>query len=162
MSADTTLDAEKILQTLSEHDVEYVLIGGMAVQTHGHIRTTVDIDLIPKPERSNLQRLADALNSLEARVLNPDHEGEPIDATMLPRATLWQLSSKHGAIDVLHDAPGAPPYNVLREQALQIKLGKMEIAVAGLDDLISMKRARGRPQDLDDIAALTQEERKDR
>ncbi len=160
MDTDTPLDAEQILQALAEHDVDYVLVGGMAVQTHGHMRTTVDIDVIPKPDRSNLQRLADALNALEAQVLNPGHEGEEIDATMLPRATLWQFSSKHGPIDVLHDAPGAPPYDELRQHSLQVKLGKMDIAVVGLDDLISMKRASGRPEDLEDIAALTEEERR--
>ena len=59
---------------LLEHDVEYVLIGGLAVQTHGHVRTTNDADLIPAPDPANLGRLADALSSLDARVLNPGHE----------------------------------------------------------------------------------------
>lgn len=46
---DRPLDAERILQTLDEHDVDYVLIGGLAVQTHGHVRMTNDADL---PTRS--------------------------------------------------------------------------------------------------------------
>jgi hypothetical protein len=149
------LDAERILAVLAESSVDYVLIGGLAVQTHGHVRTTVDVDVFPRPEPSNLTRLADALNALDARVLNPGHEGERVDAAMLPRATLWQFSTRHGAIDVLHEAPGAPPYDELRRRALEIRLGDMTIAVAGRDDLISMKRASGRPVDLDDVAALT-------
>ncbi len=79
-----------------------------------------------------------------------------IDAAMLPRATRWQFATRHGAIAVLHDAPGAAPYHDLRQRALMIVLGDLRIAVAGRDDLISMKRAGGRPVDLDDLAALTE------
>jgi hypothetical protein len=155
---DAPLDAERILEALAEHAVEYVILGGLAVQTHGHVRTTVDIDVFPRPEPSNLARLADALNALDARVLNPGSEGLAIDAAMLPRATMWQFGTRHGAIDVLHDAPGAPPYDELRSRALEIQLGEMKIAVVGRDDLINMKRASGRPVDLDDLAALTEPE----
>jgi hypothetical protein len=151
-------DPERILDALAEHKVEYVIVGGLAVQTHGHLRTTIDIDVFPRPERSNLARLAAALNALDARVLNPESEGLAIDAAMLPRATMWQFATPHGAIDVLHDAPGAPSYANLRRRALEIRLGAKTIAVAGRDDLISMKRASARPVDLDDLAALTEPE----
>src|SRR5450759_309425 len=149
MSApDTPLDAERILAVLAAHEVDYVLVGGLAVQTHGHMRTTVDVDVLPSPEPANLARLAAALRALGARVLNDGSEGLAIDATMLPRAALWQFATRHGAIDVLHDAPGAPPYDQLRSRALEIRLDDIALAVAGLDDLISMKRASGRPSDL--------------
>ena len=75
---------------------------------------------------------------------------------MLPRATLWQLATRHGDIDVLHDAPGAAPFPQLRERALLIKLGDRPIPIASRDDLIKMKRAAGRPVDLADVAALTE------
>jgi predicted nucleotidyltransferase len=155
MKRDSPLDAESILQTLAEHEVDYVIVGGLAVQTHGHVRTTIDIDLYPRPEPRNLARLADALNALDARVLNPGSEGMKIDAKALPRATLWQFSTRHGAIDVLDDAPGAPPWDELRRRALVVTLGDLTLAVAGLDDLISMKRASAREVDLEDLAALT-------
>jgi hypothetical protein len=57
---------------------------------------------------------------------------------------------------VLHDAPGAPPYDELRRHALEIQLGDLTLAVAGRDDLISMKRASARPVDLEDLAVLTE------
>ncbi len=158
MDPEAPLDAERILEALARHSVDYVLVGGLAVQTHGHVRTTVDVDIFPRPEPSNLARLAAALAALDARVLNPGHQGVAIDAAMLPRATLWQFATRDGAIDVLHDAPGAPPYDELRSRALEIQLGGMKIAVAGRDDLINMKRASGRPVDLDDVAALTEPE----
>ena len=157
------LDAERILRALDEHGVDYVLVGGLAVQTHGHMRTTIDVDILPRPQRANLTRLASALNAVGARVLNPGSEGLAIDARMLPRATLWQFATHHGALDVLLDAPGAPPYDELRRRALEVTLGDLQVAVAGRDDLIRMKRASGRDVDLDDLAALTEpEHRSDR
>jgi hypothetical protein len=152
---ETPLDAEQILRALAEHDVDYIIVGGLAVQTHGHVRTTIHIDIYPRPDPANMARLADALNALQARVLNPGSEDMRIDSMMLPRATMWQFATRHGAVDVLHDAPGAPPYEELRSRALELKLGDLDLAVAGRDDLISMKRASARPVDLEDIAALT-------
>jgi hypothetical protein len=161
MEPETPLDAERILEMFAEHAVDYVVVGGLAVQTHGHVRTTVDIDMVPCPDPSNLARLADALNALDARVLNAGSESLEIDAAMLPRATLWQFATRHGAIDVLHDAPGAPSYDALRAGALEIQLGDLRLIVVGRDDLIGMKRASGRPVDLEDIAALTELSRGD-
>jgi hypothetical protein len=152
---ESPLDAERILRVLAEHAVDYVIIGGLAVQTHGHVRTTVDIDVLPRPDPANLQRLADALIALDARILNPGSASLEIDAAMLPRATLWQFATRHGGIDVVHDAPGAPPFDELRDRALKIELGDLQLSVAGRDDLISMKRASARPVDLEDLAALT-------
>jgi hypothetical protein len=151
-------DVERIFATLDAHGVEYVVVGGIAVQVHGHVRMTNDIDLIPSPTPENLTRLADALTELDARVLNPGHERLKIDARMLPRATLWQFSTRHGDIDILHDAPGAAPFAQLRARALMIAPGEHPIPIAGRDDLIKMKRATGRPVDLADIAALTEPE----
>lgn len=153
------LDAERIFSVLAAHGVEYVVVGGVAVQVHGHVRMTNDVDLIPAPTRDNLARLADALNELGARVLNPGSEGVRIDARMLPRATLWQLTTPVGDIDVLHDVPGAASYTELRRRAIAVSLGESRIPVASRDDLIGMKRAAGRPVDLGDIAALTEHDR---
>jgi hypothetical protein len=149
------LDAERILRALDEEGVEYVLIGGLAVQTHGHVRTTNDADLIPAPDPGNLERLARALRSLGARVLNPGEEDVEVDAKMLPRATLWQFATREGGIDVMHEVPGGRSYAELSDRALRVRLGEIEVPVAGLDDLIQMKLARGRPLDLADVAALT-------
>lgn len=152
---DTPLDAERILRALAEHEVDYVLIGGLAVQTHGHVRTTNDADLIPAPEPANLKRLAAALRELEAKVLNPGEEETAVDAKMLPRATIWQFATRDGGIDVAHEVPGGRPYEELRQRALRVQLGDIEVPVVDLDDLIQMKLARGRPVDLADVAALT-------
>jgi hypothetical protein len=156
--ADTELDPEQIFAVLADHGVEYVLVGGLAVQVHGHVRMTNDVDLIPAPTPANLERLAAALRDLDARVLNAGAEDAEIDALMLPRATLWQLATRHGNVDVLHDAPGAGSFEELRSRALVVRPGSVSIPVAGRDDLIRMKSASGRPADLADIAALTEPE----
>jgi Nucleotidyltransferase of unknown function (DUF6036) len=149
-------DPRRVFATLSKHGVEYVVVGGLAVQVHGHTRMTNDLDLIPDPTRQNLGRLADALNALEARVLNEGSEDLRIDADMLSRATLWQLATSAGDIDVLHEVPGAVPFHELRARALEVELGELLVPVASRDDLIRMKRAAGRPVDLGDLAALTE------
>lgn len=151
----TPLDAERILRVLDEHEVDYVLIGGLAVQTHGHVRTTNDADLMPAPDPANLERLATALRALGARVLNPGAEDTAVEAAMLPRATIWQFATRDGGIDVMHEVPGGAPYAELSERALHVQLGETDVPVVDLDDLIRMKLARGRPVDLADVAALT-------
>lgn len=155
---DVPLDAERILRALAEHDVDYVLIGGLAVQTHGHVRTTNDADLIPAPDPANLTRLAATLRDLDARVLNPGEEGTEVNAAMLSRATIWQFATRDGGIDVMHEVPGGRPYEELSERALRVQLGDIEVPVVDLDDLIRMKLARGRPTDIADVAALTDAE----
>jgi hypothetical protein len=156
MSEPEVPDPERVFAVLSAHGVDYVVVGGLAVQVHGHVRMTNDLDLIPAPSRENMRRLADALNELGAHVLNPGGEGTRIDARMLPRAELWQFATAAGDIDVLHDAPGAAAFEDLRARALEVPLGDLRIPFAGRDDLISMKRASGRPVDLGDVAALTE------
>ncbi len=150
-----SLDARRIFEELVRHEVDFVLVGGLAAQTHGNTRMTNDVDVIPEPDPANLRRLADALNALEARVLNTGSENLEIDAAMLPRSTIWQFATPYGDIDVLHDAPGAASFDGLRSRALVIALGDIQVPVAGRDDLIRMKLARGRPVDRADVAALT-------
>jgi hypothetical protein len=160
---DGPLDAERILRALADHRVDYVLIGGLAVQTHGHVRTiggspprTQSVaEFIPAPDPANLQRLAAALRDLDARVLNAGEENTAVDAKMLPRATIWQFVTRDGGIDVMHEVPGGRPYAELSERALHVWLGDIDVPVVDLDDLIRMKLARGRPVDLADVAALT-------
>lgn len=145
------LDAAAILRALDESGVDFVVIGGLAVQTHGHIRTTQDLDLVPEPSPANLGRLREALSALGARRVGAS-EPERIE---IPREGVLELDTDAGGVDVHLDPPGAVPYPELRTRALEIQLDTL-VPVAGLDDLISMKRASGRPIDRSDIGALTE------
>ena len=154
---EVALDAEQLLRALAEHKVDYLLIGGLAVQTHGHVRSTNDADIIPAPERLNLERLAAALRQLQAKPLNAGHTESKITADLLPRANLWQFTTPNGEIDVAHEVPGAAAFDEMMHRALRVRIDDMEIPVVSLDDLIRMKLASGRPIDLADVAALTDE-----
>ncbi len=145
------LDAGVILTRLAEHEVGYVVIGGMAVQAHGHPRTTQDLDIVPGPGAENRQRLVDALESLAARPVG-ELEAESVN---LPRDGVLELDTDAGGVDVHLDPPGAAPYAELRERSLELQLD-VPVRVAGLDDLIAMKQASGRPIDVSDVLALTE------
>lgn len=154
------LDAARILQTLFEHEVSYTVIGGLAVQAHGHTRTTQDVDLVPDPDQENLGRLADALHALGAR---PAGQTRVLPRSRLRRSLasidLLSMDTNVGGVDVHRRPPGAAPYSDLRARALVIEVAGVMVAIAGRDDLIAMKRASGRPIDRGDVIALTVPER---
>jgi hypothetical protein len=145
------LDAAAILRVLGAHEVDYVVIGGLAVQTHGHTRTTQDLDLVPEPSPANLERLEAALTALGAR---PAGKARPAKIE-IPTAGVLELDTDAGGVDVHLDPPGAAPYAALRARALKVELD-VSVLVAGRDDLIAMKRASGRPIDRSDLLALTE------
>ncbi|MGI8728436.1 MAG: DUF6036 family nucleotidyltransferase [Solirubrobacteraceae bacterium] len=150
----TPLDLRELLATLSRHKVDYVVIGGVAVQVHGHRRTTKDLDVIADPDPDNLKRLAAALAELDARPR--DVPGGPPTAEHLASAPVVPpLATAHGELHILRDVPGAPAYDDLRSRAFVVELAGMALAIAGVNDLIAMKRAAGRASDQRDIAALT-------
>jgi len=149
------LDLPELLLTLHRHAIDYTVIGGVAVQVHGHRRTTKDLDVVPAPDGRNLQRLTDALAELEARPRDISEGRAPTAEQLGTAAVVPPLTTRHGDLRIFRDVPGAPPYADLRARALVVELEGISIAIAGLDDLIAMKRASGRPSDIRDIAALT-------
>lgn len=145
------IDAAAIFRVLAAHEVDYVVIGGLAVQAHGHPRTTQDLDLMPEPTPENRGRLLAALTELGARPVGA-RAPSPLS---VPETGVLEVDTDAGGIDV-HAAPaGSAPYAQLRARALVIDLD-VPVPVAGLDDLIAMKRASGRPIDRSDIVALTE------
>jgi hypothetical protein len=154
------LDAARIIRTLAARRVDYVMIGGLAVQAHGHVRTTQDADLLPAPELPNLERLASALTELKARPAGSKGsvEGFRLDADTLAAADVVSLDTDAGGVDVHRSPPGSPAYDEIRRGALVLEIAGTEVPFVGLDDLIAMKRVARRPIDLGDIAALTKPE----
>jgi predicted nucleotidyltransferase len=151
------LRAGEILRALAEHGVDFVVVGGIAVQAHGYIRGTGDVDIVPRPTLLNLSRLGEALAHLGAQVLRAASPVDVTDPHLLKRAPLIPLTTRSGRLDLINveHLAGAPSsYDELRGRALTVALEDVSIAVAGLDDLVRMKRAAGRPQDLTDIASL--------
>jgi predicted nucleotidyltransferase len=154
----SSLDPARIFATLDRHGVDYVTIGAFAVIAHGYVRATADIDLIVGIDEDNAVRLASALRELHARLRGVDAHLLDIDATdpgTLRNGASFTLDTDAGPLDLLNDVPGAGDYADLRARAIETTAAGVVVRVVALDDLLRMKRASGRPQDLTDIANLT-------
>lgn len=151
--------AETIFAVLQRHGVDYVTIGGFAANAHGSRRLTLDVDIVPGPNERNYERLAAALDELgaPASAIDSDFRDlDPRDSFDLARAKILKLVTAAGDLDLLNAAIGAPPYEDLRKRAIEVEVRGTKIVIASLDDVIAMKRASGRPQDLRDIDELTE------
>lgn len=152
--APLALRPRELLQTLRDHDVEFVVIGGLALAPHGYVRATKDLDIVPDPPPANLSRLAQALRTLDARVdlgdLDADELGAAPDEEGLALAGNWCLTTRYGRLDVMQDVAGLRSWAQLRAGAVEVN----GVLYAGYDELISMKVAAGREEHLRDIGAL--------
>jgi hypothetical protein len=163
------LDAERLLSALARQRVDYVLIGGVAIQAYGHVRTTQDLDVIAAWTPENAERLAAALRELGARLRGVDADLLGIDLgnpQHIYEGGNFLMSTPHGDLDVfaVEQTAGAPSsYRELRDRAVAVEVLGVRLLVANPEDLIRMKTAasrfRDRPeekrrQDLDDIAVL--------
>lgn len=166
VGAERPLDIGELIAVLARHDVDYVVIGGVATQVHGHGRATMVLELTPDPDPENLRRLGAALAELEARPRDSGVEKGEISAgdpeRLAMAAIVPPLLTRHGQIHILKEPKGARAFHEMREGALVVDLEGNDVAIVSLDDLIRMKRAAGRPADLDDIATLTEVERRRR
>lgn len=144
----------QLLAELHRHGVAFVIIGGYSLAAHGYVRATKDVDIVPEPTAENLERLATALRALDAHVdigdLDPAELGIAPDEAGLTAGGNWVLETRFGRLDVMQDVPGLRSYEELRAGAVDVD-GSL---YAGYDELIRMKVASGREEDLRDIAAL--------
>jgi predicted nucleotidyltransferase len=152
---DRVFDAQEILRVLVGHQVEFLVVGAVAVQAHGYVRSTLDLDIVARPTTLNLSRLAEALSDLEAEPRNAGARMRLTDPHWLKRAPVVALATRAGWFDLLNEEMTGRTYDDLQADALTIELGGLDIVVVGLRDLIRMKKTAGRPQDLADIEALT-------
>lgn len=154
-SAERPLDLREMFRALAEHGVDYLVIGGVAAQVHGRRRTTKDLDVTPSPEPENFERLAAALVALDAHPVALGPAAPAPTAEQLNLAPVVPpLATRHGELHILNDVPGAATYVVMRSRSLTTDLDGIAVHIVGVDDLIRMKEAVGRPSDIEDIAAL--------
>lgn len=143
---------ERIFSALRDAGVDYVTVGGIAVMAHGVVRATIDVDLIPAGGAENLQRLAAALNALEA---TPYGEPEtPVSVRLLERDANMRFDTSAGQVDVLASSVYGDLYPDLRARAEVIVLDEVDVVVASRGDLIRLKAGTGRDRDLLDIGDL--------
>lgn len=106
------LDPTRVFETLNRHGVDYLVIGGVAVIAHGHVRATKDIDLVASGQRENLERLAAGLRELGARLRVVDAEYLSVDPTNpddLANGANWTMVTDAGWVDFMAAPPGATP-----------------------------------------------------
>jgi hypothetical protein len=139
------------LRALVEHGVRFVLIGDRAAHLYGSPAACDDVDVCHDTAADNLDRLGTALAALHAR-RRPD--GRAVGARTLRSGDPLLLRTDAGPLD-LHATPcGTTGYADLAAAAEQREFGAVEVPVAGLTDLIRMKRALGRPKDLIEVEVL--------
>ncbi len=144
------LDPEPILSALVEHGVEFVVIGGLAAAAHGSIIPTYDVDIVPRSTQDNLTHLSAALRQLGARIrTDAVEEGLPFDhdAESLAAATVWNLTTPHGDLDITFTPSGTQGYPDLIREADQEPFFGVVVHIASLADVIRSKQAANRPKD---------------
>lgn len=152
---------EPVFRALNETGVRYVIVGGLAVVLHGHLRLTADVDIVLDLEPVAARKAMEALKAigLKARApVDPIAFADPIqrESWIADKAmTVFSLYSPTNPLLILDLFVRDPiPFEELWSRSRTIDLGGVRMQVASIDDLIAMKRAVARPQDLTDIEAL--------
>lgn len=147
-----------ICRVLNDHDVAFVVIGGVAARLHDTGHATVDIDVCPADTTENLQALSAALAVLDARLrVEGEPDGVPFDPhpDALGQMTSLTLITNQGPLDIVFQPAGFDDgYTALASGAVTIEIADVPIPVASLSDVVESKRTAGRPKDIVALAAL--------
>ena len=148
-------DFEALILRLDAEGVRYILIGGFAGTVLGSPRVTVDLDVVYGRDDDNLDRLVRALSPL-----SPYLRGAPpglpfaFDADTLRRGLNFTLTTTAGDLDLLAEVTGGGGYEALAARSSTVSVFNRPVRVVTLPTLIHLKRAAGRPKDLEAIAEL--------
>jgi predicted nucleotidyltransferase len=152
---------ERVFRLLNEHDIRYVIIGGIAVILHGSPRLTADLDIIidldPVEARRAIEVLQRAGFVPEIPVDIRQFADENVRRGWVADKNMKALSLHDGempptVIDILAESPIA--FEDLFRRAKRVSLNDITLHVASIPDLIALKRLSGRAEDLRDIAEL--------
>jgi hypothetical protein len=163
MSEEPIFRPDELLRRLVDAGVKFVLVGGLAAQAHGSTSLTTDLDICIARDPENLHALAGVLADVSAirRGLPPDAPPmPPLDARTLRAGSLFTLATRFGDFDLLANPDPGFDFATLSEGAVAANTAGVRVLAAGLDDLMAMKRAAGRPKDrveLEILGALREE-----
>jgi hypothetical protein len=142
------LDWLGIFEALDQHEVRYVVVGGLGAILLGAPIVSLDIDLVPEPSDRNLDRLSLALVSLDTEVMGVGKLRDLGTGDWLRGSRFWNCRTSKGRLDILLAPAGAPAFHVLAQNAGYADAGGGRmVAVASIDHLIAMKEAAGRDKD---------------
>lgn len=148
-------DFAEFFRRLSDEHVEFVVIGGLAVISHGHVRATIDLDICYARTPENLERLVRALRDLRPRLRGAPPELPFFwDVQTLRNGLNFTLTTTAGDIDVLGEVTGLGGYGELALRSETVDLYGAKVRIMSLADLIRSKAAAGRAKDLVDLEAL--------
>jgi predicted nucleotidyltransferase len=158
-------DLPRLIEVLDRHRVDYLVVGGAAAYAYGAQRPTEDVDCVVRRDRENLDRLADALRELHARLRvagMTDAEARllpvQIDATTLDMAGMTTWMTDAGPFDVLAglEAPDGRlvPYEELVARATVLHGAGFAIRAAALEDIVRAKERADRPKDREALPEL--------
>jgi predicted nucleotidyltransferase len=155
------LDFQTIFKELNGLGIDYLVVGGLAVNFHGVPRMTYDIDLMILLEPENVIKLVTKLTQWGYK---PKIPIDPRDLADETKRTSWILEKGMkalnfysetlpiGEIDILIDTP--VPYEELKGRAIKVELQDEKIPTVSIHDLIELKLRAGRKQDLADVEHL--------
>lgn len=137
----------ELLVALADHEVDFVVVGGVAAIVEGAPVTTLDLDIVFAKDEANLRRLEKVLASLHARYRDP--AGRAIEPTFerLRGAVTNQLITDLGPLDALAEVGAGESYGDLLPHAATRFLDGRKITVLGLAKIIATKEAANRDQD---------------
>jgi predicted nucleotidyltransferase len=147
---------DELLHRLAEAGVEFVVVGGLAVNAWGVVRGTKDVDVVVAPAIDNLKRVAEVAVAAGGRVQQGDALlGSPISiASALASGDQVAIETDLGRLDVIQGLDGVPSYADLRSRAIEAEILGVAVAICSVQDLKAMKKAAGRTRDLADLEDL--------
>ncbi len=145
------MDTEKLLQCLNARRVRYVVIGATAFPVHGYVRATLDIDVFIEPTEENARATKEAL---------ADFGYDVTDLTINDLLRKKVLIREYVLQTDIHPFVAGATFGEVWQNRIESRLGETPASFAGLDDLIRMKKAAGRPKDHEDLRVLRELRRK--
>jgi predicted nucleotidyltransferase len=147
---------DQLLRRLSEAEVEFVLIGGLAVNAWGVVRGTKDVDVVIAPDPENLKRVAGVVVAIHGHIQTGDSflSTPPSITAHLASGERAAIETELGQLDVVQGLDGVPAYNELRAKATEADVLGIRVFVCSVEDLRAMKRAAGRARDQADLEDL--------
>jgi hypothetical protein len=146
---------ERLLSALHRAQVEFIVVGGVAARAHGASRLTDDLDISYARSPANLARVVAALAPFSP-YLRGAPPGLPFEWSVgtLRAGLNFTLTTSTGAIDLLGDITGGGSYEDLLPHTVTITIFGHDVQLLDLPWLVRVKRAAGRPKDLEVIAEL--------
>lgn len=134
------------LKVLSQHRVEFVVVGGLAATLQGVPLVTFDVDIVHARDEENLDRLMAALAEMHA-VYRTDDRSLPPDRAALAGAGHSLFRTKLGVLDVLGAIEGGATYDDLLPDALEVTVRDVRFRLVRLERLAALKRLGSRDKD---------------